>query len=179
MVASTRLSVDYLSRTEDGRIMFGGRGAPYHFGSPIRDEFDRHGPTHEKLRGFVRSWFPSLGDVQFSHAWGGPLGMPRDWHPTIGFDPRTRIATARGYIGHGVSTANLAGRILADLITETRSPLTDLPLVNHRSRNWEPEPLRWLGVRFAQSALARVDRNAERTGRPPSGRSLAERLASH
>ena len=59
-LASTRLSVDYLSRTEDGRILFGGRGAPYRFGSPIRREYDRHDPTHEMLRGFVRSWFPSL-----------------------------------------------------------------------------------------------------------------------
>jgi len=179
VVASTRLSVDYLSRTADGRILFGGRGAPYRFGSPIRDEHDRHAPTHELLRGFVRSWFPTLRDVRFTHAWGGPLGMPRDWHPTISFDPRTGIASARGYIGHGVSTANLAGRTLADLITGQHTALTELPLVNHRSPDWEPEPFRWLGVRYVQWALGRLDRIAERTGRPPSGRSLAERIADH
>ncbi|HYO42401.1 MAG TPA: FAD-dependent oxidoreductase, partial [Candidatus Limnocylindrales bacterium] len=85
VVASTRLSIDYLSRTEDGRILFGGRGAPYRLGSPIRREYDRHGPTHEALKGFVREWFPVLRDVRFTHAWGGPLGMPRDWHPTMAF----------------------------------------------------------------------------------------------
>lgn len=179
VVASTRFSIDYLSRTADGRILFGGRGAPYRLGSPIRDEYDRHGPTHEGLRSFVRSWFPVLRDVRFTHAWGGPLGMPRDWHPTIAFDRTAGVATARGYIGHGVSTANLAGRTLADLITETRSDLTELPLVNHRSPDWEPEPFRWLGVRYAQWALARLDRQSERTDRPPTGRSLAERIASH
>ena len=87
-LASTRLSVDYLSRTEDGRILFGGRGAPYRFGSPIRREYDLHGPTHDRLRAFVREWFPSLAGIRFTHAWGGPLGMPRDWHPTLAFDPR-------------------------------------------------------------------------------------------
>jgi glycine/D-amino acid oxidase-like deaminating enzyme len=179
VVASTRLSIDYLSRTEDGRILFGGRGAPYRFGSPIRPQYDLHPPTHERLRAFVREWFPSLADVRFSHAWGGPLGMPRDWHPTIAFDEATGIATARGYIGHGVSATNLAGRTLTDLITGTRSPLTELPLVNHRSRNWEIEPFRWLGVRYAPWALARLDDQAARTGRPPSGRSLAERIAAH
>lgn len=178
-VASTRLSIDYLSRTEDGRILFGGRGAPYRYGSPIRPEYDRHDPTHERLRGFVRAWFPSLAGVRFTHAWGGPLGMPRDWHPTIAFDPRTGVATARGYVGHGVSTANLAGRTLADLITGTESALTALPLVNHRSPDWEPEPLRWLGVRYTQWALGGIDDRSERTGRPPSGRSLAERIAAH
>ncbi len=177
LVASTRLSVDYLSRTEDGRILFGGRGAPYHFGSRIRDEFDHHAPTHEMLRGFVRTWFPALREVRFTHAWGGAVGMPRDWHPTIAFDPATGIAGARGYTGRGVPMANMAGRTLADLITGVQTPLTELPLVNHRSPNWEPEPLRFAGVRFTQWALGRVDAKAERTGIPPSGKSIGERIA--
>jgi glycine/D-amino acid oxidase-like deaminating enzyme len=179
LLASTRLSVDYASRTEDGRILFGGRGAPYRFGSPIRPEYDRHDQTHEQLRSFVREWFPVLRDVRFTHAWGGPLGMPRDWHPTLAFDPRTGLATARGYIGHGVSTTNLAGRTLTDLITGERSPLTELPLVDHRSPNWEIEPFRWIGVRYAQWALGRLDERTARTGKPPSGRSLAEWIARH
>ena len=179
VVASTRMSVDYLSRTEDGRILFGGRGAPYRFGSPIKPEYDRHGPTHEKLKGFVREWFPSLGNIGFSHEWGGPLGMPRDWHPTMAFDPATGIATSRGYIGHGVSTTNIGGRLLADLITGSKSPLTELPLANHTSRNWETEPFRYIGIRYSQWALGRLDDQIARTGKPPSGRSLAERIASH
>jgi len=179
VVASARLSIDYLSRTEDGRLLFGGRGAPYRLGSPIRDAYDRHGPTHAMLRAAARSWFPALRDVRFTHAWGGPLGMPRDWHPTISFDPRSGLATARGYVGHGVSTANLAGRTLADLIAGERTDLTELPLANHRSRDWEVEPFRWLGIRYAQGALARLDRRSEASGRPPTGRSLAERLARH
>jgi glycine/D-amino acid oxidase-like deaminating enzyme len=179
VVASARLSIDYLSRTADGRILFGGRGAPYRLGSPIRDAYDRHDPTHEMLRGFVRTWFPMLRDVRFTHAWGGPLGMPRDWHPTFAFDPRSGIATARGYVGHGVSTANLAGRTLADLISGERTALTELPLANHRNPNWEVEPIRWLGIRYTQGAMARLDRRSEATGRPPTGRSLAERIASH
>jgi glycine/D-amino acid oxidase-like deaminating enzyme len=131
------------------------------------------------LRQFVREWFPVLRDVRFTHEWGGPLGMARDWHPTMAYDEASGIATARGYIGHGVSTTNLAGRVLTDLVTGRPSPLTALPLVNHRSRNWEVEPFRWIGVRYAQWAIARVDAKAERTGIAPSGRSLAERIAAH
>jgi glycine/D-amino acid oxidase-like deaminating enzyme len=179
VVASTRLSIDYLSRTEDGRILFGGRGAPYRLGSPIRPAFDHHGPTHERLRRHVREWFPMLRDVGFTHAWGGPLGMPRDWHPTIAFDRERGLATARGYIGHGVSTTNLAGRVLTELITGGGDPIVELPIVNHRSRDWEPEPLRWLGVRYAQWALGRLDARTDRTGEPPTGRSLAERMSAH
>lgn len=178
-MSSSRYTVDYLSRTEDGRILFGGRGAPYHFGSRIEPRYDRHEPTHAMLRKSLREWFPGLGEVRFSHAWGGPLGMPRDWMPTFGYDPRTGLAGAYGYTGQGVATANLAGRVLADLITGTPSALTALPMANHRSRRWEVEPLRWLATRYLQHALARLDSAGRRTGRPPTGRSLPERLFRH
>jgi len=133
------------------------------------------------LRRMCYEWFPvlRLHGIRFTHAWGGPLGVPRDWMPTMRYDPRTGIALACGYTGQGVATANLAGRILADLITGRPSDLTELPMTRHRLRLWEPEPLRWLGVRFVQRSLERLDLVAETTGKPPTGRSLAERLAAH
>ena len=178
-VASMKLTIDYLSRTDDGRILMGGRGAPYNFGSAIRSETEHHAETHAGLRRQLADWFPALRDVRFSHAWGGVLGVPRDIIPSFIFDRRRGVALAGGYAGHGVATANLAGRTLADLVTGRDTELTRLPLVNHHSRSWEPEPLRWLGVRAVQRGLARVDSRAERTGRPPTGRSLAERLSRH
>ena len=178
-VASNRYSVDYLSRTADGRILFGGRGAPYHYGSRIKDEYDRHAPTHEMLRRAARSWFPALAGARFTHAWGGPLAVPRDWMPTMSYDEGSGVATARGYTGQGVAIANLSGRTLADLILGRDTAITHLPTANHRSRSWEPEPLRWLGARYVQRGLKRVDDRAERTGEPPTGKTLAERLGAH
>ncbi len=178
-LASNRYTVDYLSRTADGRILFGGRGAPYHYGSRIKDSYDRHTPTHAMLRLAAKRWFPALADAQFTHAWGGPLAVPRDWMPTMSYDPKSGVATARGYTGQGVATANLSGRTLADLILGRDTAITHLPTANHRSRSWEPEPLRWLGVRYVQRGLKRTDDRAERTGEPPTGRSLAERLGAH
>jgi glycine/D-amino acid oxidase-like deaminating enzyme len=178
-VNSARYTVDYLSRTSDGRILFGGRGAPYHFGSRIDDAFDSHEATHALLQRLVTEWFPMLRGVRFTHKWGGPLGVARDWLTTATFDRNTGVASARGYTGQGVSTTNLTGRILADLITESDSPITSLPFVRHESPNWEIEPLRWLGASYVMRGLDRIDRRSERTGRPPTGRSLAERLVSH
>jgi glycine/D-amino acid oxidase-like deaminating enzyme len=179
LVASSRMSVDYLNRTADGRILFGGRGAPYRMHSLIDDSLDRHEPTHATLRRMTVEWFPNLKDVRFTHAWGGPLGMPRDWMPTTSYDAAAGVARAGGYTGSGVATANLFGRILNDLITGEVTPLTQLPTVNHCSPRWEPEPLRWLGIRYAQEGMARLDRDTERTGMAPSGRTLAERLGRH
>lgn len=178
-IASCRYTVDYLSKTADGRILFGGRGAPYHFGSSIKDEYDRHAATHQMLMNNVRAWFPRIKDVKFTHTWGGPLGWPRDFMPTMAYDRRANLATARGYTGNGVSTANLSGRVLADLITGVNSEITALPCVNHRSPNWEPEPLRFLGVRYVQRAFMKLDERAAKSGVPPGGTSLAERLTAH
>lgn len=179
-VSSNRLTVDYLSRTSDDRILFGSRGAPYRFGSRIDAAFDHDADVSRSISETLFDWFPMMrGRVNITHAWAGPVGMPRDWMPTASFNPRSGIATARGYTGQGVAISNLAGRILADLITGVESDLTRLPMANHRARSWEPEPLRWLAVRYIQNRLQRVDEKAERTGRPPKGTSLAERLARH
>jgi len=178
-VASMRLTVDYLALTEDKRILVGGRGAPYEFGSRITTANEHHAATHANLQKLFREWFPGLRGVQFTHSWGGVLGMPRDWIPQFGFDRAQGLAFAYGYTGHGVATTNLAGRTLADLITGRDTELTALPLVGHHSPNWEPEPLRWLGVRYVQGALARLDARGERAGQPLRGGALARRLAAH
>lgn len=179
LLSSHRYTVDYLSRTVDGRVLFGGRGAPYHFGSRIDPAYDQHSLTHDLLRDQLRTWFPALTDIGFASAWGGPLAMPRDWMPTFHFDPATGIGGAYGYTGQGVGTSNLAGRVLADLIIDGATPFQDLPMVGHRSRRWEPEPLRWLGARYLQRSLARLDARTAHTGRAATGRSLAERLIRH
>jgi glycine/D-amino acid oxidase-like deaminating enzyme len=179
VVHSQALTVDYLSRTRDGRILFGGRGAPYHFGSAIRPDFDRHHETHGRLRQAIVEWFPSLAGVRTTHAWGGTVGVPRDWIPTMRYDRASGVATAHGYTGEGVAATNLGGRVLADLITGVDSQLAHLPMVGHHSRPWEPEPLRFLAARWLQGASLRLDEKAARTGRPLTGRSLTERLIGH
>jgi glycine/D-amino acid oxidase-like deaminating enzyme len=178
-VGSMRLSVDYFARTADGRILVGGRGAPYSYGSRILNSSEHHAATHAKLQRMFGEWFPGLRSVHFSQSWGGVLGMPRDWIPQIGFQPSSGLAFAYGYTGHGVATTNLAGRTLADLITGRETELTGLALVGHHSPDWEPEPLRWIGVRYVQAALARLDTRGERTGRAPSRWDPAIRMAAN
>jgi len=120
-----------------------------------------------------------LRGVKFTHAWGGPVGMPRDWMPMTEFDPAPKIATARGYTGQGVSTTNLTGRILAELISGERTGLSQLPVAQRRSPCWEREPLRWLSVRYMQNAFLRID-EAEKRGKPkPKDVALAEFLGRH
>lgn len=166
----------YAQRTADGRIAIGGRGAPYHYGSKVAasNEIDRE--VFDALRNNLASLFPAAGDAAITHEWGGPLGVPRDWFTSVGFDRPAGIAWAGGYVGDGVSTTNLAGRTLTDLILGNDTELTHLPWVNHRSRKWEPEPFRWLGVNLGLRAMAHADNVEERTGKPTKRGEFVKRL---
>jgi glycine/D-amino acid oxidase-like deaminating enzyme len=174
--ADLRHLIIYGQRTADGRMAFGGRGAPYHFGSAIRPQFDRDRDVHESLRRALVELFPALADAAVTHRWGGPLGIARDWFPSVGLDQATGVAWAGGYVGDGVSTTNLAGRTLCDLILGRTSELTALPWVGHRSRDWEPEPLRYLGINAGLRLAGSADRAEERTERPTWRSRLLERV---
>ncbi|WP_238161509.1 NAD(P)/FAD-dependent oxidoreductase [Kribbella antibiotica] len=144
----------YGQRTADGRLVFGGRGAPYHFRSRVRPSYDEEPRVFAKLQATLRDLF-ALDDVRFTHAWGGALGVPRDWCASVGL--ANGLAWAGGYVGDGVSTTNLAGRTLTDLILRRDTALTRLPWVGHQSRNWEPEPFRWLGINAGLRAMTLAD----------------------
>jgi glycine/D-amino acid oxidase-like deaminating enzyme len=157
----------YGQRTADDRLAFGGRGAPYHFGSTVKPAFDREPRVFRELARVLVELFPALGPrVPVEYTWGGPLGIARDWHASVGLDRATGLAWAGGYVGDGVGTSNLAGRTLADLVLERDTELTALPWVGHRSRSWEPEPLRWLGVNTGLRVMGAADAEEARTGRP-------------
>jgi glycine/D-amino acid oxidase-like deaminating enzyme len=166
----------YGQRTEDGRLAFGGRGAPYHFGSTVRPGFDRDPAVHAAVRRSLVELFPSLADVAITHRWGGPIGIHRDWFPSVGLDRATGLAWAGGYVGDGVATANLAARTLRDLILERPSAERDLCWVGHRSRRWEPEPLRYLGINAGLHLGASADRSEMRAGRETWRSRLITRL---
>jgi len=155
----------YGQRTADDRLVFGGRGAPYHFGSRIRDSYDRVPRVFEDLHETLVDLFPVVKDAAITHRWGGALGISRDWTASVGHDRATGLGWAGGYVGDGVTTTNLAGRTLADLVLGHDTELTRLPWVGHRSRSWEPEPLRWLGINAGLRGMTWADHEEERTGR--------------
>jgi glycine/D-amino acid oxidase-like deaminating enzyme len=155
----------YGQRTADNRMVFGGRGAPYHLGSRIKTGYDRVPRVFDLLQQTLTDLFPVLAKYRITHRWGGPLGITRDWHASVGLDRQTGLGWAGGYVGDGVSTTNLAGRTLADLIRGVNSPLTELPWVGHRSRLWEPEPLRWIGANAGLRAMTLADHAETRSGK--------------
>jgi glycine/D-amino acid oxidase-like deaminating enzyme len=174
--ADDRHVVIYGQRTTDGRLAFGGRGAPYRFGSGIAAATESSSRIHDRITATLRDLFPAVGDARITHRWGGVLGVPRDWRPSVGLDRTTGIAWAGGYVGEGVAATNLAGRTLADLITGEDSDLVSLPWVGHRSPRWEPEPLRWMGINAGLQLAGWIDRYEVKHQRAPRAASVLQRV---
>lgn len=158
-VGDTAHGFFYAQRTVDDRIAIGGRSVPYRFGSRT----DRDGQVPDRtirlLTEVLHALLPQVRGVPIAHGWCGVLAVPRDWEAGVALDRATGLGWAGGYVGHGVTATNLAGRTLADLVLGRDTPITALPWVGHRSRDWEPEPLRWLGVRSLYLAYKLADRH--------------------
>ncbi|WP_030255115.1 MULTISPECIES: NAD(P)/FAD-dependent oxidoreductase [Streptomyces] len=154
----------YAQRTADDRIALGGRGVPYRFGSRTDSDGSTQVETVRQLRAILDRFFPAAATARIEHAWAGVLGVPRDWCATVELDRPSGLGWAGGYVGSGVTTANLAGRTLRDLVLGVETELTGLPWVGHTVRRWEPEPLRWLGVHAMYAAYHAADRQ-ETAGR--------------
>ncbi len=160
----------YAQRTADNRVALGGRGIPYRYGSRTDDHGHTQRRTIETLTRLLHAMFPPTVEAPIAHAWSGVLGVPRDWNATVSFDRSTGLGTAGGYVGSGLTTTNLAGRTMVDLVLNRTTRLTALPWVNHQVRPWEPEPLRWLGVRSMYHLYRYADHRERVRGTPRSSR---------
>ena len=105
----TRFVVNYFRLSEDHRLLFGG-GENYRHGFP------------SDIAAFVRphmlALFPQLDDVRIDYAWGGTLGVTVSRLPHVGrLEPN--LFFAQGYSGHGIPTANFAGKVIAEAIAGT------------------------------------------------------------
>jgi glycine/D-amino acid oxidase-like deaminating enzyme len=150
--------VTYGHLTADNRIAFGCRGT-YVFGSGIRT-FHTGDRDFENVRETLLRFFPGLRGVRFTHAWGGCMGVSRSLRPAVVFDRNSGMGWAGGYFGNGVGAAHLAGQTLADLVLGRDADRVNTPWVNPpgKLKHWEPEPLRWLGIRTRAQLMRLADR---------------------
>jgi glycine/D-amino acid oxidase-like deaminating enzyme len=159
-----RVLYPYLQRTADDRLVIGGRSIGYRFGSAPGPGDPRVWAT---LRATIGDLFPAFAWAAITHRWSGVLGAYRDFEPRVGYDQETGLAEAGGYVGDGVALANLAGRTLAALITGADRPETRLCWAGaFPTRDWEPEPLRFLAIRTLGGLARSADQRERRTGRP-------------
>lgn len=167
----------YAQITTDGRLTLGGRGAPYRLGSAVEHAGKADRATTDRLEATISELWPALAGVPIEHRWSGSLAVPRDWCASCGLDADTGIAWIGGYAGHGVAASYVLARSLAPLLRGEADPLGPVPWTQHRPRQWEPEPLRWLASQAIVRILGSSDR-LEAQGRPARRAKLVHRFTA-
>jgi glycine/D-amino acid oxidase-like deaminating enzyme len=159
-----RTALHYLRTTNDGRIAFGAASSRTGLGTGIGPRMRYDELSIVRLLNDFARWFPSLADVSFECAWGGPMDVTGLHMPFFGSLPPGNVHYGVGFTGGGVGPCRLAGKILSALVLEIEDEHTTLPLVGLEPKPFPPEPLRSPGAALAQGAIVRKD-EAEDEGR--------------
>jgi glycine/D-amino acid oxidase-like deaminating enzyme len=143
--------------TPDGRILWGGRDAPFSAEGPNPGR-ERDPRIFGRLEETFRWTFPQLRDVAIDRGWAGPVCGTINCFASAGFLGRSeRLAYALGYAGHGVGPSHLVGRIVSSLLLGSNGELMDLPMVSKRPVPLPPGPLRGGMLNISERVLQRAD----------------------
>lgn len=156
-VTDGRTFFNYYRLTSHNRIVWGTSEATYFRPNRVDPTCDHSDPHYASLRASFKRHFPSLAEIEFPYAWGGPICSTTRMTPFFGSAGSGRILYALGFTGHGIGSTRLAGRILAHLALERSHPLLDLTIVRRKPFPYPPEPLRGIAVSAVTAALRRVD----------------------
>lgn len=126
--------------TADNRITMGGGPVGFTWANDLHG--DNSPAAWKEVISHFRATFPMLGDVGFSHRWGGPFSVTLDLNPSIGYLQDERAVYSLGCIGHGVSMSHLNAQTIRDLVLQRKTDLIEGPFVNRRLIPWAPEPIR-------------------------------------
>jgi glycine/D-amino acid oxidase-like deaminating enzyme len=157
----SRPTVDADGRT---RILFGGYDAVYHYGRSMRPEYDQHPETFRKLAAHFMGTFPQLGDIKFSHAWGGAIDTCSRFFAFFDKAMGGKVASAAGFTGLGVGATRFGAKVMLDLLSGEKTELTEMKVVKKKPIPFPPEPVAWIGVKLMTKGLINADRNEGKRG---------------
>ena len=168
-VSDSRMLVNYLRSTPDGRLCFGKSSGAIPFAGHLGSRFDGASPHREVIAGEIARFYPSLAAAGIAAAWRGPATRTATGLPHFGRMPGApAVVYGHGYTGNGVGPSHLGGKFLASLVLGTRDEWTESPMVEQRPARFLPaEPARFLGGQVVRAAVRRKEA-AEDAGRAPS-----------
>lgn len=152
----------YYRPTPDGRVLFGGWAATYHFGGRVDVRHEQNEAVHQLLMRHLVETFPALADVRIANAWGGPIDSTSRFTPTMHTAWNGRVGWAVGFTGLGIGASRFAALAALDLLADRATERTSLSMVRRQPVPFPPEPLRWLVVSATKRALAREDDTGKR-----------------
>jgi gamma-glutamylputrescine oxidase len=121
-VADINWILDYFRRSEDHRMLFGGR-VSYSSVQPLH--------LAEGMRKRMVKVFPSLADAKVAYAWGGYLDITMSRAPDFG-RLAPNVFYLQGFSGHGVTLTGLAGKLVAEAVAGTAERFDVFTRIPHR-----------------------------------------------
>ena len=153
----------YGSMTPRGELVFGGGSNAaygYVFGSKTRYPGSAE-QGFEAVHRRLLAYLPGAAGVRVAHRWTGTVALTLSRVCTMGVRGEHRnVYFALGYSGHGVTLANLAGRVLCDIYSDDDERWRKLPFYQQKLLYIPPEPLRWLGYHMYLAATGRSPKRA-------------------
>jgi glycine/D-amino acid oxidase-like deaminating enzyme len=159
-IEDARNLVHYFRLSIDNRLVMGGSDVSLTYGGNMEKDLNEH--TFADLERDIIWLFPHLKGIRITHRWGGPVSVPLQMAPAIGFIGDESAIYSLGCVGHGVSMTHLNGRLLADLALERKTELTDVWFVNRSVIPWPPEPIRMAASQLIRGYLRLEDSLYER-----------------
>lgn len=130
-IEDARDLVHYYRLTSENRLLMGGGNIGVTYGTNMDHDLDAR--VFGELERHIQRVHPSLKGVRITHRWGGPVSVPLDMAPAIGFLGDERVVYSLGCMGHGASLTQLNGRTIADLMLGRWSELTSVFFLNRRT----------------------------------------------
>lgn len=152
----------YYRPTPDGRLLFGGWDATYHFGSRVDPALEWRPETHARLARHLLETLPGLDGVEITHAWGGAIDSTSRFTPMIGTALHGKLGWAIGFTGLGVGASRFAALAALDRLAGEETERTRLSMVRRAPIPFPPEPLRSLVVAVTKWSMERADETGRR-----------------
>jgi glycine/D-amino acid oxidase-like deaminating enzyme len=138
--------IAYGCMTTRGELVFGGgHNAAYGYRYGGRPDWEGRA-DFDSVYGRFLKYMPGAADIPVAHRWTGAVAL--SWNRICAMGVRgehRNVYYALGYSGHGITLANLAGRVLADLYDHDTAAWEGQPFFRGEMAWMPPEPLRWLG----------------------------------
>ncbi len=149
----------YFRTTIDGRILWGGFDAVYHWNNGFGSRLENRPASFALLAEHFFQAFPTLEGIRFTHAWGGAIDTCSRFSPFWGTAHHGKTAYAMGYTGLGVGATRFGAQVILDILDNKKSKRTELEFVKSKPLPFPPEPLRSIGINLSRWSLAQADNN--------------------
>ena len=149
----------YFRTTADGRILWGGFDAIYHWNNGFNSELENRPASFALLAEHFFQAFPQLEGLRFTHAWGGAIDTCSRFSPFWGTTHNGKTAYTMGYTGLGVGATRFGAQVMLDLLDGKNTERTELEMVRTKPLPFPPEPLRSIGINLSRWSLAKADDN--------------------